>query len=99
MEFEKPSLSGYIIYTKSGCNLCKKLKDHLIMKGHDFTVIDCDEYLVKDRDSFVAFIDSCAGKPTGGFPKVFHDGVFIGCIDETRKYIETKLSFDENAYF
>jgi len=99
MEFEKPALSGYTIYSKSGCILCNKVKEQLKLKGHDFTVIDCDEYLIEDRDGFVAFIDSCAQKQTGGFPKVFHDGVFIGSFAETKKYIESKLTFDENANF
>lgn len=99
MEFEKPSLSGYTIYSKSGCILCNKVKEQLKLKGQEFTVVDCDEYLIEDREGFVAFIDSCAQKQTGGFPKVFHNSVFIGGYAETKEYINKQLTFDENADF
>jgi glutaredoxin len=97
MDYEKPSLSGYTIYSKSGCILCNKVKDYLKSNGRTFTSVDCDEYLIEDRDEFVGFIDSCAGKSTGGFPKVFLDGFFIGGFAETKNYKE--LTFDENADF
>jgi glutaredoxin len=99
MEFEKPQESGYTIYSKSGCPLCNDVKNLLKSRKIGFTVIDSDEYLFEDRDGFIAFIESVAHKPTGGFPKVFADGVFVGGYAETKKYIETKLTFDENVDF
>jgi glutaredoxin len=99
MDYEKPALSGYTIYSKSGCILCNKVKDLLKVRGNEFVVVDCDEYLIEDRDGFVAFMKSYAIKETGGFPKVFHNGVFIGGFAETKKYMETNLTFDENADF
>ena len=99
MEYEKPALSGYTIYSKSGCILCNKVKDLLKARGYEFILVDCDEHLIEDRDGFVAFIESYVKKESGGFPKVFHDGVFIGGFAETKKCIETMLTFDENADF
>ena len=99
MDFEKPKETGYTIYSKSGCPLCNDVKKLLKSRSFDFIVIDSDEYLFEDRDGFIAFIESCAQKPTGGFPKVFADSVFIGGYAETKKYIERKLTFDENADF
>ena len=99
MEFEKPSLSGDTIYSKSGCILCNNVKEQLKLKGQEFTVVDCDEYLIEDKEGFVAFIDSRAQKQTGGFPKVFHNSVFIGGYAETKEYINKQLTFDENADF
>ena len=99
MDYIKPSASGYTIYSKSGCILCNKVKEQLTIKGHEFILVDCDEYLIEDKEGFGAFIDSCAHKQTSGFPKVFADGVFIGSFAETKKHMETKMAFDENADF
>jgi glutaredoxin len=99
MEFEKPKESGYTIYSKSGCLLCNTAKDFLKSKGLDFTVIDSDEYLFEDRDGFISFIESIAQKPTGGFPKVFADGVFVGGYAETKRFVSNKLVFDDNCDF
>ena len=99
MEFENPSDTGYTIYSKSGCILCDKVKEQLKARGLPFKAIDCDEYLIEDRDGFIAFIDSFAQRKTGGFPKVFAEGVYIGGLAETRKHIELQLTFDENADF
>ena len=95
MDFEKPAVSGYTIYSKSGCILCNKVKDLLKAKGHEFVVIDCDDYLIYDKDGFAEFMKSCALEDTGGFPKVFHHDVFIGSFAETKKYMETRLTFDD----
>ncbi len=99
MEFEKPTETGYTIYSKSGCLLCNTAKDFLKMRGLSFTVIDSDEYLFEDKDGFIAFIESIAKKPTGGFPKVFADGVFVGGYAETKKFVTNKFVFDDNCEF
>jgi glutaredoxin len=79
--------------------LCNTAKDFLKMRGLSFTVIDSDEYLFEDRDGFIAFIESIAKKPTGGFPKVFADGVFVGGYAETKKFVSNRLVFDDNCEF
>ena len=47
----------------------------------------------------IAFIESITKKPTGGFPKVFADGVFVGGYAETKKYVSNRLVFDDNCEF
>jgi len=99
MNFEKPCATGYTIYSKSGCILCSKVKDLLNMHSQPFTVIDSDEYLIEDKEGFVAFMESCAGKSTGGFPKVFANGVYIGSHRETKQHIDKTLIFDDSVDF
>lgn len=99
MDFEKPSATGYTIYSKSGCILCNKVKDLLKTRCKPFTVIDSDEYLIEDKEGFVAFMESCAGKSTGGFPKVFVDGGFVGSYAETKEHLDKTLTFDDSVEF
>ena len=99
MDFEKPTATGYTIYSKSGCILCSKIKDLFKMRDQQFTAIDSDEYLIEDKDGFVAFMESCAGKSTGGFPKVFVNGVYIGGHAETKQYLDKILIFDDSIEF
>ena len=99
MDFEKPAETGYTIYSKSGCILCNKVKDLLKTRDKPFNVIDSDEYLIEDKDGFVAFMESCAGKSTGGFPKVFADGVFVGSYAETKQHLDKTLNFDDSVEF
>ena len=99
MDFEKPTETGYTIYSKSGCPLCNDVKSFLKVRGLSFTIIDSDEYLFEDRDGFIAFIESITKKPTGGFPKVFADGVIVGGYAETKKYVSNRLVFDDNCEF
>ena len=95
MECEKPAEVGITIYSKSGCIRCNKVKELLLARGHAFRTIDADEYLIEDKVGFAAFAKSCAGRPTGGFPKVFADGVYLGGHAETKLYLDTKLTFDD----
>lgn len=99
MDFEKPVATGYTIYSKSGCILCNKVKDLLNTRRQQFVVIDSDEYLIEDKEGFVAFMESCAGKSTGGFPKVFADGNFVGGYAETKQYLDKALTFDDSVEF
>lgn len=99
MDFEKPVATGYTIYSKSGCILCNKVKDLLNTRRQQFVVIDSDEYLIEDKEGFVAFMESCAGKSTGGFPKVFADGIFVGGYAETKQYLDKALTFDDSVEF
>jgi glutaredoxin len=99
MDFEEPTSNNFTIYSKSGCILCSKVKDLLTKNNLDFSVIDCDEYLIEDRQGFLLFINSCAKKDTAGFPKVFRDGEFVGSYKETKDLVEKILNFEENGDF
>lgn len=95
MEFELPSIKGFTIYSKSGCPNCTKVKQLLKQESSPFIMVDCDEYLVEQRDLFLLFIKEMAGKSYTLFPMVFHNGDFIGGFKETQEFLKENLTFDE----
>ena len=99
IEFEEPNGNNFTIYSKSGCILCDKVKEFLTKNNLDFKVINCDEYLIEDKQGVLLFINSCAKKDTGGFPKVFSDGEFVGSYKETKDFVDKFLDFEENGDF
>ena len=99
MEFEEPDSNNFTIYSKSGCKYCDIVKDLLTKNKLVYRVINCDEYLIEDRQGFLLFINSCAKKDTGGFPKVFRDGVFGGWYKETKELVDKIVAFEENCDF
>jgi glutaredoxin len=97
MEFEKPLESGFTIYSKSGCSNCTKVKVLLNDKNLLLKVIDCDEYILEDKESFLLFITSLSNKEVKIFPIIFYDGKFIGGYNETKEFVEELLlAFDAN---
>ena len=100
MDFEKPNESGFTVYSKSGCPNCIKVKALLKEKKLLFSVVDCDEYLIEDKDNFLLFIEQTAKQSCKLFPMVFNDSTFIGGFNETKDFIDkTLLSFEESFIF
>ncbi len=96
MEFEKPYKCGFTIYSKSGCPNCLKVKALLKDKNLIFNIVDCDEYLIEDKENFLLFIEDLTKKTCRVFPLVFNDEIFIGGYNETKEYIDKMLlSFEE----
>uniref|UniRef100_A0A6C0JI22 Glutaredoxin domain-containing protein n=1 Tax=viral metagenome TaxID=1070528 RepID=A0A6C0JI22_9ZZZZ len=94
--FELPSGEGYTIYTKSQCGFCIKSKN--LLKAEPYTMIDCDEYLLEDKEAFLAFIETICGKSYRTFPIIFKDGKFLGGFSETKTHYEKEKAFtDESA--
>jgi glutaredoxin len=52
MNIEKPVETGFTIYSKSGCPNCTRIKKILSEKKLTFIEINCDEYLIEDKDFF-----------------------------------------------
>jgi len=94
MEFPLPEKNGYTIYSKSGCPYCVKVKKLLEKETPAPIVIDCDEYLLENRDGFLKFIEEIAKKEWKTFPMVFYEGTFIGGFQETSKDYECKKAFE-----
>jgi len=95
MMFELPSEQKFTIYSKSGCINCRKVKDLLKNNNIEYEIVDCDDYLLEDKDNFLLFIQSYSVSNWKSFPMVFHDGKFIGGYDETVKYLDKiTTSFD-----
>ncbi len=96
MEFAQPHLNGFTIYSKSGCHNCSKIKKLLTEKHLFFLEVQCDEYLIEEKDNFLSFIENKIGKPWTTFPIIFYDGKFIGGYNEAVEHIEKiLLSFEE----
>jgi glutaredoxin len=99
MKIEEPCKSYFTIYSKSGCTNCTKVKALLKENNLLFNVIDCDEYILEDKDFFLAFIKERANKEYNTFPMVFNHRMFIGGYTETQKYINRLfLYFDETQF-
>jgi glutaredoxin 3 len=93
MEFEEPSKTVYTVYSKSGCTFCTKVKKLLQDKNMAFDLIDCDEYLIEDKEGFLKFIQDRAGKEYRTFPMVFRPNYFVGGFTETKQLIDKEEAF------
>ena len=89
-----PSATGYTIYSKSECVYCERVK--LILEHEKVTVYSCDEMLDRDRNGFLAHMDSLTERVHRTFPFVFHNGVFIGGCDDTKTYLASQVLFSED---
>jgi len=94
-----PSTDSYTIYTKSGCPNCTKVKKLLCNVTPNPLVIDCDEYIIEDKISFIEFIKKIAKKEYNLFPIVFLNGQFIGGYNETKELYDRERCFFENEDF
>lgn len=96
MNISKPEEIGFTIYSKSGCPNCRRIKKILTEKKQTFIEINCDEYLIEDKESFLFFIKNLAQKEWKVFPMIFNNGIFIGGFNETHEFLDKQLCFDEN---
>jgi len=96
MEFIEPVKIGFTVYGKSGCNYCTKTKNLLKEKNLTFFEVDCDEYLIEEKDNFLSFVQNKIGKSYNTFPMIFYNGQFIGGFNETSDMVSKLiLSFEE----
>jgi len=93
MDYILPNSQGYTIYSKSGCPFCTKVKRLLEKEAPSPLLVDCDDYLVENKDAFLVFIKEMAGKEYKTFPMIFHNGDFIGGFTETKEYYEKQSAF------
>ena len=83
MEFTAPAASGFTIYGKSSCPYCDKVKGLLTEYNETFVYVNCDAYLVEDREAFEEFIEKLAGREYRTFPMVFESTQFVGGYMDT----------------
>lgn len=91
IEFMEPRKKGYTVYAKTGCQYCTQVKS--LLKTVEFFIIDCDPYLVANREPFLEWMRNLAGKEVKTFPMVFHNGKFLGGFRETQEYYDTLDAF------
>ena len=104
MQFEKPNPNGYMVYTKTNCPYCTRVKDLLLgnVVDAEITIINCDKYLMesKVKERFLEFIKSVnGGIDHRTFPMVFYDGKFIGGFMETEKFYAKQTIFSMDTDF
>lgn len=102
--FEKPSeTTQYTVYSKSGCPNCIKVKELLKTNNLLFTIIDCDDYLLENKKSFLLFIMNLTSQDWKTFPIVFNkDSRLIGGFIDTKLYLENlsdqQLDFNDELF-
>ena len=84
---ERPSKENYTIYSKSGCINCKKVKDLLKEYQIEYIVINCDEYLIENKEDFLKQMAEEIGHEYKTFPMVFNNRIFVGGYNETLEKI------------
>jgi glutaredoxin len=98
MEFPTPEKNQFTVYSKSGCINCSKVKTLLKQKSLAFNIIDCDEFILENKEEFLTFIKEIIGKEYKMFPMVFDNNKFIGGYNETVSYFtslqDKLLDFD-----
>jgi len=93
MDYIMQNSQGYTIYSKSGCPFCTKVKRLLEKESPAPLLVDCDDYLVENKEDFLLFIQQMAGKEYKTFPMIFHNGNFLGGFTETKEYYEKQNAF------
>jgi glutaredoxin len=88
----------YIIYTKSGCSFCAKLKEFLKKEGKTFKDNNCDDLLKNDynKTHFLNWVQTTTNKNWKTFPIVFRYDDFIGGYTETTNYINRQNAFEHS---
>jgi glutaredoxin len=84
----EPINIGFTVYSKSGCINCTKLKKILDDNLSVYNIINCDEYLIEEKEIFLQFIKNNANTEYKTFPIVFFNGTFIGGLSETIEFIK-----------
>lgn len=94
MEYEKPLKKGFTVYSKSGCPNCSKVKQLIKEKNYNFLIIDCDEYLIEDKEDFLSYMKTISSHDITSFPIIFYNEKFIGGYKETLDYVNKVLEID-----
>ena len=82
-QYIKPLITGYTIYSKSGCINCIKIKKYLCEYGAELLMVNCDEYLIENKEHFLNFIKCLTETDIKIFPIIFFNDEFIGGYNET----------------
>lgn len=100
LNYIPPYQTDFTIYTKSGCKFCTEAKKLLKINKLEYKIIDCDEYLLENKEHFLYFIQTISGQKVKTFPIVFFNSKFIGGYIETDKFIlsNNMTSFFEDSF-
>jgi len=83
-------MDGFVIYGKTGCPNCVKVKQYLTEEGKRYDYSDCDRVLEIDREGFIKVMKEKTGRDTIVFPLVFLNNEYIGGFNETILKVESE---------
>lgn len=83
----------YIIYTITGCEYCRKVKELLQHNSKSFNDVNCDEQLLNNKTQIFYLVEHETGQKWSTFPIVYRKQKFIGGYTETANYIEMEKRF------
>lgn len=89
--------NDWIIFTKSNCFYCVKVKK-LLEKETNIKFINCDKYLKNsdEKKKFLNFVKEIIGYEYKTFPMVFEKKKFIGGYNETNEYLNKNFNNNLN---
>lgn len=87
-DFREPSKKGFTIYSKSGCPNCVKVKTLLQNKNYIVIPVNCDDFLIEQKDEFLSKMKELTAVEVLLFPLVFYEGKYVGGYKETTYFIE-----------
>ena len=90
MNYLEPKSNEYTIYSKSGCQYCLKAKDLLNENKLTYTIINCDEYLLENKSTFLEYIKNISGKNISSFPIIFYNNLLVGGYKDLQENIKQK---------
>ena len=94
--YETPASIGFTIYSKSGCDFCKKAKQLLGQHRLSYNMVDCDEYILEDKIGFLQSMEIMAGRHVKSFPMIFYNGEWIGGFLEMKNLVDTMMLFSND---
>ena len=88
MNIPRPASDSYTIYSKSGCLNCTKAKELLQNDRVPPLYVDCDEFLLENKQEFLNQMKTFIGYEYKIFPMIFKNGLFIGGYAKTQEFYE-----------
>lgn len=79
----------FIVYTKTDCLNCAKVK--LLLRDKSKIIVNCDDLLSSDRQSFVSEMEKKMKCKFKSFPMIFIDDVYLGGYEELMDYLQFEL--------
>lgn len=79
----------FVIYSKSDCLNCAKAK--LLLHDKSKIVVNCDELLKTDRESFMNEMQKKMKCKFKSFPMIFIDDVYLGGYNELVDHLQFEL--------
>ena len=88
MNITRPAMDSYTIYSKSVCLYCTKAKGLLQNERIPTLIVDCDKFLIENKEEFFDQMKSLIGYEYKTLPIIFKNGRFIGGYNKTKDFYE-----------